>query len=126
MRLLVFRVLPALTRKRGLARDRHPGVHPLGRPDMDPVLVPGFLHIRSPDQLHAVPAQESVSVGDIPLLCYEALEEGGDEAVGHVLPLDGEAVAAERSLLKRLDGGCQLPFGVNIRSDEGEWKLELD
>jgi hydroxymethylbilane synthase len=40
-------------------------------------------------------------------------------------PIDGEAVAAERSLLRRLDGGCQLPFGVNIRSDEGQWKLEL-
>lgn len=40
-------------------------------------------------------------------------------------PIDGESVAAERSLLKRLDGGCQLPFGVNIRSEEGQWKLEL-
>lgn len=37
---------------------------------------------------------------------------------------DGAAVAAERSLLQRLDGGCQLPFGVNVRRD-GDWKLEL-
>jgi hydroxymethylbilane synthase len=28
---------------------------------------------------------------------------------------DGRAVAVERALLERLDGGCQLPFGVNVR-----------
>lgn len=40
-------------------------------------------------------------------------------------PGDGEAVAAERSLLRRLDGGCQLPFGVNVRRATDGWKLEL-
>jgi hydroxymethylbilane synthase len=34
------------------------------------------------------------------------------------------AVAAERLLLNRLDGGCQLPFGVNIEPNEGRWQLE--
>lgn len=34
------------------------------------------------------------------------------------------AVAAERLLLNRLDGGCQLPFGVNIQQDEKIWRLE--
>ncbi len=29
-------------------------------------------------------------------------------------PEDGQGVAAERQLLQRLEGGCQLPFGVNI------------
>ena len=28
---------------------------------------------------------------------------------------DGRVVAVERALLERLDGGCQLPFGVNVR-----------
>ena len=40
-------------------------------------------------------------------------------------PVDGAAVAAERLLLTRLDGGCQLPFGVNISGDGSRWKLEL-
>jgi len=34
------------------------------------------------------------------------------------------AVAAERLLLNRLDGGCQLPFGVNIERFESGWRLE--
>jgi len=34
------------------------------------------------------------------------------------------AVAAERLLLNRLDGGCQLPFGVNIAQSGDQWKLE--
>ncbi len=34
------------------------------------------------------------------------------------------AVAAERLLLNRLDGGCQLPFGVNIERFENGWRLE--
>jgi len=34
------------------------------------------------------------------------------------------AVAAERLLLNRLDGGCQLPFGVNIQPADGHWQLE--
>ena len=39
-------------------------------------------------------------------------------------PQDGQAVAAERMLLNRLDGGCQLPFGVNIRREGETWQLE--
>ncbi len=35
------------------------------------------------------------------------------------------AVAAERLLLNRLDGGCQLPFGVNIQLTDGQWKMEV-
>ncbi len=35
------------------------------------------------------------------------------------------AVAAERLLLNRLDGGCQLPFGVNIQQGENGWQLEI-
>ena len=34
------------------------------------------------------------------------------------------AVAVERTLLERLDGGCQLPFGVNMRADGDGWCLE--
>lgn len=34
------------------------------------------------------------------------------------------AVAAERKLLSRLDGGCHMPFGVNIQGAAGDWKLE--
>ena len=37
---------------------------------------------------------------------------------------DGAAVAAERELLTRLDGGCQLPFGVNVRRQGETWHLE--
>ena len=34
------------------------------------------------------------------------------------------AVRAERNLLCRLEGGCQLPFGVNISGAGAQWKLE--
>lgn len=33
-------------------------------------------------------------------------------------------VAAERDLLARLDGGCHLPFGVNVQPDGNQWRLE--
>lgn len=36
----------------------------------------------------------------------------------------GLAVAAERSLLNRLDGGCHMPFGVNIAGAGQAWRLE--
>ena len=36
----------------------------------------------------------------------------------------GHGVAAERTLLQRLDGGCQLPFGVNVQKDGEGWRLE--
>lgn len=36
----------------------------------------------------------------------------------------GHGVAAERTLLQRLDGGCQLPFGVNVQKDGDSWRLE--
>ena len=39
-------------------------------------------------------------------------------------PEAGRAVAAERDLLQRLEGGCQLPFGINIQPVEGGWRLE--
>jgi porphobilinogen deaminase len=34
------------------------------------------------------------------------------------------AVAAERKLLNQLDGGCHLPFGVNIQGAGKTWRLE--
>ncbi len=40
-------------------------------------------------------------------------------------PEAGRAVAAERDLLQRLEGGCQLPFGINIQPDGDEWRLEV-
>jgi len=40
-------------------------------------------------------------------------------------PAAGRAVAAERDLLKRLEGGCQLPFGINIRPAGDAWQLEV-
>ena len=40
-------------------------------------------------------------------------------------PEAGRAVAAERQLLKRLEGGCQLPFGINIQPATEEWCLEV-
>jgi hydroxymethylbilane synthase len=33
-------------------------------------------------------------------------------------------VAVERDLLERLEGGCQLPFGINVRPDGEQWVLE--
>jgi hydroxymethylbilane synthase len=39
-------------------------------------------------------------------------------------PAEGRAVAAEREILEKLEGGCQLPFGINIRPDGDAWKLE--
>ena len=39
-------------------------------------------------------------------------------------PEAGRAVAAERGLLQKLEGGCQLPFGVNIQPVDGGWCLE--
>lgn len=35
------------------------------------------------------------------------------------------AVAAERLILNRLDGGCRLPFGINIAEVDGTWRLEV-
>ncbi len=35
-----------------------------------------------------------------------------------------KAVAAERYLLNQLDGGCHMPFGVNIEGAGSQWKLE--
>ena len=35
-----------------------------------------------------------------------------------------KAVAAERGLLNKLDGGCHLPFGVNIQGSGTNWHLE--
>ncbi len=47
----------------------------------------------------------------------------------HLARLDcgeqGLAVAAERSLLNRLDGGCHLPFGVNIEGAGNAWRMEI-
>jgi len=40
-------------------------------------------------------------------------------------PEAGRAVAAERDLLQRLEGGCQLPFGINIQPDGDGWRLEV-
>ncbi len=40
-------------------------------------------------------------------------------------PEAGRAVAAERDLLQRLEGGCQLPFGINIQPDGDQWHLEV-
>jgi hydroxymethylbilane synthase len=37
--------------------------------------------------------------------------------------LDGRAVLAERTLLERLEGGCQLPFGVHIGRSGEAWSL---
>ena len=34
------------------------------------------------------------------------------------------AVEAERRLLGKLDGGCQLPFGVNVRPADGGFRLD--
>jgi hydroxymethylbilane synthase len=34
------------------------------------------------------------------------------------------AVAAERRLLNRLEGGCHLPFGVNLQGAGSDWRLE--
>jgi len=46
----------------------------------------------------------------------------------HLARLDcgeaGHAVAAERRLLSRLDGGCHMPFGVNIAGTGHTWRLE--
>lgn len=36
----------------------------------------------------------------------------------------GRAVEAERRLLGKLDGGCQLPFGVNVRPLDGGFRLD--
>jgi hydroxymethylbilane synthase len=51
-----------------------------------------------------------------------------DAWVGALAKLDsgvaGHGVAAERTLLQRLDGGCQLPFGVNVQKDGDGWRLE--
>ncbi len=37
---------------------------------------------------------------------------------------DGQAVVVERMLLEKLEGGCQLPFGVNVRRDGDQWRLD--
>ena len=39
-------------------------------------------------------------------------------------PDAGRLVAAERDLLEKLDGGCQLPFGVNISAAGDAFRLE--
>ena len=46
----------------------------------------------------------------------------------HLKKLDcseaGRGVAAERDLLQKLEGGCQLPFGINVKPAGGGWKVE--
>ena len=41
------------------------------------------------------------------------------------MPDPARGVLAERTLLERLDGGCQLPFGANCRPAGDGWKLDV-
>ncbi len=43
------------------------------------------------------------------------------EQVNH--PVTAEAVKLERSLMRRLEGGCQLPLGVHAIQEEQGWRL---
>ena len=51
------------------------------------------------------------------------------ELVGLLGELESESVApaakAERELLRRMDGGCQVPFGAHVREAEGGYRLHL-
>lgn len=80
------------------------------------------------DDLYTSPLDPAVFVpapaqGMLGLQCRD--EENWKRTIGR---LDcGEAaraVRAERNLLCRLEGGCQLPFGVNITGGGSHWKLE--
>ncbi len=70
------------------------------------------------DQFVPAPAQ-----GMLGIQCRDELE--WIEGIARLnCPEAAGAVAAERLLLNRLDGGCQLPFGVNIEQNENGWRLE--
>jgi hydroxymethylbilane synthase len=59
------------------------------------------------------------------------IREGDTTIAGWVAPLihrpTWSAVTAERALLHRLEGGCQIPIGAHARPDPGAaWQLEID
>jgi len=70
------------------------------------------------DQFVPAPAQ-----GMLGIQCRD--EEQWIEGISRLnCPEAADAVAVERMLLNRLDGGCQLPFGVNIQQGKNGWQLE--
>jgi len=79
------------------------------------------LYVKPLDADEFVPAPAQGMLG---IQCRE-----GDVWQEHLNRLDcpeaGRAVAAERDLLQRLEGGCQLPFGINIQPNGDEWCLEV-
>lgn len=78
------------------------------------------LFVKNLDVDHFVPAPAQGMLG---IQCRD--DADWVQGIGRLnCPEAAAAVAAERLLLNRLDGGCQLPFGVNIAQTDGTWKLE--
>lgn len=78
------------------------------------------LFTRSLDPSDFVPAPAQGMLG---IQCRD--EDSWRAAIAKLdCPDEGRAVIAERVLLKKLEGGCQLPFGIHIQPLDGRWKLE--
>ena len=67
----------------------------------------------------------AVSQGALGIVCAEA-DEATRDVLGRVLadPDTTAAVLAERALLRRLEGGCQVPVAGRARVDNGRLSLE--
>jgi len=80
------------------------------------------------DDLFTSPLDPAVFVpapaqGMLGLQCRD--EENWKRTIGRLDCTEAaRAVRAERNLLCRLQGGCQLPFGVNITGGGAQWQLE--
>ncbi len=100
-----------------------------GRYDAILLAVAGLKRLELPlDDLYAVPLAVDAFVpapaqGMLGLQCRDEEPWRGILAALHAAE-SGRAVAAERTLLLRLEGGCQLPFGVNIAGGGTAWRLE--
>jgi hydroxymethylbilane synthase len=79
------------------------------------------LYVKPLDADEFVPAPAQGMLG---IQCREG-DAWQEELTKLDCPDAGRAVAAERDLLQRLEGGCQLPFGINIQRTDGDWKMEV-
>lgn len=78
-----------------------------------------FVKPLDPEEFVPAPAQ-----GMLGIQCPEG--NPWQESLGRLdCPDEGRGVAAERALLEKLEGGCQLPFGINIQPVDDRWRLEV-
>lgn len=105
-------------------------VDKLRRGDYDAILLAsaGLSRLELPlDDLHAaqLDVDRFVPAPAQGMLAIQCRDEEPLRSFLHRLHCDdaGRTVMVERRLLERLEGGCQLPFGVNVRRDDAGFVL---